>query len=138
MHGFFSFSGKHARNTNDMSKAAITELHNALQENQFLEKKQMEMINQDQKQQNKKEKALADSVRFPQDEDFQMKMKNAELYVRLLMEREAAKKEAEQSLMQSVQETINWQRQKWKNPAKNAQEAAARLYLRFYASARNR
>lgn len=107
------------------------ELHDALKENQSMEKRQMKIVSQEQEQQKTKEKEMEGTVRFPRDEEFQLKMKNAEMYVRILLDREKQKKEEKEKLMQSVREAIEWQRQKWRNPVRSQQEAAARAYFRM-------
>ena len=134
MFGFFSFLTK-IHQPLDLEQV---ELHDALKDNQLMERKQMEIVLHDQEQQKATENTLESSVRFPQDEEFQLKMKNAELYVYFLKERQAQKKNNEQNLIKSVQETIEWQRQKWRNPPRNKQESAARLYLRLHSLLRSR
>ena len=138
MSGFFSFLTNVRQPVNSEKLKKQEELHDALKENQLVEKKQMEMVSHDQEQQKATENALEASVRFPQEEEFQLKMKNAELYVYFLKEREATKKKDKENLMKSVRETIEWQRQKWRNPSRNRQEAAARLYLRMHSPFRSR
>ena len=107
------------------------ELHDALLENQSMEKKQMEIIAKDQEQQQRTELALQASVRFPAEEAFQQKMKNAEGYARILLERKAKEKRAKEIINESVQENLRWQEEQIKNPCDNGRVAAARLYLRF-------
>ena len=91
----------------------------------------MKIVSQEQEQQKAKEKEMEGTIRFPRDEEFQLKMKNAEMYVRFLLDREKQKKKEKEKLMQSVRETIEWQRQKWRNPVRSQQEAAARAYFRM-------
>ena len=104
------------------------ELHDALQENQSMEKKQMEIISKDQERQRAVEQAIRASVRFPKEEAFQKKMKNAEGYVRMLLERKDKEIRAKEIINESVMETLNWQK---KVPCDNGRVEAARLYLRF-------
>ena len=108
------------------------DLHDALKENQTIESKQMEMISESQKKQEKTEETLQASVRFPRDEAFQRNMKNARLYTLLLLKRMEQKKKEKRTITQSVQNVIEWQRQDRENPPKDQWAAFARFYIRTH------
>ena len=72
------------------------------------------------------------------EKEFQFKMRNAELCVRFLLDREKQKEKEKEVLHRSVLEVIEWERQKWRNPPKNRKEAAARQYLRMHSLLRSR
>ena len=109
-----------------------SELRDALKENQSMERKQMEIIEKDQTEQKAKEQALASSVRFPEDEAFKRKMENARLYTILLLKRIEQKKKEKQTIAESVQTVIDWQRQDRESPPKDEKAALARFYVRTH------
>ena len=106
-----------------------TELHDALSKNQSMEQEQMETVIKDQEQQKIIEQDIQKSVRYPKEEAFQRKMKNAEGYVRRLMTQSEIRKEIDKRIRADI-EAVIWRENHAISPDLPKDVKNARTYWR--------